>query len=220
MTLVAEWGFDNFDITDDSERGHNGTPVNGPTFPAGYNDIGIQFASASSQYATVPDHADFAFTTQWTFMCRLYLASGGTGEFVCKRNQWWFSCDTSSYYHGFYRTIGGTDSCSFGTAPVTGTWNHLCARNDGSALSIYLNGSSYATGVSATHIMASGSEPVRMGSWEGTTEFLNGLLDDVRLFNNYLPDDEMLEWMNRPVHPKSILVPAQQAAMPAKFGAF
>lgn len=202
MALVAAYSFDTGAVVDDSGRNHPGTLFNSPTFPTGYTRRGLGCASASSQYVEVTDHADFTFSTEWTFMCwvKLTTLSAGGMEFVCKQNQWWFSADNVSYYHGFYKAAGGTVSIASLASSAAGVWVHLAGRKTSSTgPQIVINGTQNNGSVDTSGTMIDNANNVRMGSWDGGSEFLNGTLDDVRLYDEYLNDAQITALMNQPI---------------------
>lgn len=205
MTLVAAYSFDGSDVADVTGRGHPGTLFNTPTFPAGRTNIGIQFASASSQYVEVADHADFTLGSAWTVMCWFKPTTLVVGELVCKQGQWWFSSDAAGKVaHGFYYSVGGNTSGIISTSAMsTGNWYHWAVRYNGTDYSIVFNGVqdtwSNDGGTASGKTMMDNANPVRMGSWDGATELQNGVLDDVRIYNEYLDDAAVSQLMNMPV---------------------
>lgn len=198
--LVAAYSFDNGAVVDVTGRGHDGTLFNTPTFPAGRNGLGIEFDSASSEYAQVADHADFTLGSAWTIMCWVNPTTVPASELVCKQNQWWFSID-GGFNHGFYKSGGGTASVLGLTAVTTGTWQHAACRYDGMNLQVVRNGVQNNTSAVGAFTMIDNTNPVRMGTWEGSTEFLDGILDDIRIYNEYLSDAQITALMNTPVIP-------------------
>lgn len=179
-------------------RGHDGSLVNSPTFPEGHTRLGIEFDSASSESVTIPDDPDFTFVAAWTFMCWVNPTTVPASELVCKQDQWWFSID-GGFNHGFYKSTGGTASVMGLTPAATGTWQHVACRYDGTNLQVVLNGTQNNTSAVGAFEMIDNTNPVRMGTWEGSTEFLDGILDDVRIYNEYLNDAAITTLMDTPV---------------------
>lgn len=202
MTLVAAYSFDTGAVVDDSGRGHPGTLFNSPTFPAGHTSLGLKCLASSTQYVEVADHADFTFTSTWTVMCWVKPTSLVVGELVCKRNQWWFSMDTAGkVQHGFYFSGGGNAAGVQSTNAMTaGNWYHWAARFDGTQYDVVFNGVQ-DTGLTdaSGKTMADTTDPVRMGSWDGASEFLDATIDDVRIYNEWLSDAQITSLMNTPV---------------------
>lgn len=202
MALKAAYSFDAGNATDDSASGHNGTLQNSPTFPSGHTNSGLGLVSASFQYVEVADHADFTLST-WTIMAWIKLTTNQVCSFVPKPNQWWFGTDGTQITHGVYKSGGGTVSVGSGSVqlPATQTWFHVACRYDGTYLDILYNGSvapdSHANVGSIT--MADTGDAVRIGSWNGSSEWLDGVMDDVRIFDNALTDGEVSTYMNTPV---------------------
>lgn len=201
MTLVAAYSFDTGAVVDNSGRGHSGTLFNSPTFPAGHTNLGIEFDSASSEYVEIDDHADFALGTSWTIMAWVKITSiGAANSMVSKPNQWWFSFDAAAWYHGVYKSGGGTASINSLLAPGAGVWTHVAGRYNGTNMQIVLNGTEDNSGGEAGVTMDDTADKVRLGTWDGASEFLDGIIDDVRIYQSeYLNDAAITVLMNTPV---------------------
>lgn len=202
MTLVAAYSFDDGAVTDATGRGHSGTLFNTPTFPTGHTSLGIECDSAQSEYVEIDDHADFSLGSAWTMMAWVKpttIAASPGMEIVSKQDQWWWSFDTTNWYHGVYKAGGGTSSINSVAAPVADVWTHVAGRYNGTNLQLVLNGVQNNSGGEAAVTMIDNANKVRMGSWEGTTEFLDGILDDVRLLDTYEDDASITAYMNTPV---------------------
>ncbi|HJU18997.1 MAG TPA: LamG domain-containing protein [Stellaceae bacterium] len=77
------------------------------------------------------------------------------------------------------------------TQNATGGWHHILAKYDGSALSIYVDGSfSNNVGYSSS---VDGSGNGYIGNYQGSALYWNGLIDDVRIWNRALSDAEIRE---------------------------
>lgn len=200
---MAAYSFDASDATDDSGNGHNGSLILSPTFPTGHTNSGVGFDGTSGQYVEIADHADFTFTNAWTVMTWVKFNSLLNASIVPKQDQWWFGYDTTTgkFTHGFYLSGGGTSSTLSDSAPNTGQWYHAAARYDGSTLDIVLDGTPASSPTLITNTMIDSANPVRFGSWNGSSEFLDGVVDDVRIFNSFLTTAEVTTYMNTPVAP-------------------
>lgn len=201
MALVAEYSFDAGDAVDNSGHGHDGTLHNTPTFPAGNTGDGLGLAAASSQYVEVADSADFSFGLAWTVMYWINPTSfAADASTVIKQNQWWFALLTGGFVsHGFYRS-GGTVGPVFSNAAISsGVWSHIACRYNGADLQLVFDGVQDNTLNVGEFSMSDSAEAVRFGSWDGATEFLDAVLDDVRIFDEYLSDSQITTYMNTPV---------------------
>jgi hypothetical protein len=80
-----------------------------------------------------------------------------------------------------------------------GTWSHVAVTYDGANQRLYVNGVQVASRAQ-TGSMALGNGPLRIGgngSW--ATEFFQGLIDDVRVYNRALTATEIATDMSTPV---------------------
>ncbi len=69
-------------------------------------------------------------------------------------------------------------------------WNHVVGTYDGASISIYVNGVLGGT-KAKTNNLNEYTTPLRFGANGGSTEFFEGKLDDVRLYNRTLSADEI-----------------------------
>ena len=80
-------------------------------------------------------------------------------------------------------------SASGGFVPLN-QWAYLVMTYDGANTRLYINGQ--ATAVSPnTGAIANALYPIYIGSWLGTTDWFNGLIDDVRVYNRALSAAEI-----------------------------
>jgi Concanavalin A-like lectin/glucanases superfamily len=217
MSLIAAYSFDNSTVADVTGRGHNGSLFNSPSFVTGHTSLGLDFESSLSQYVTVPDHVDFNLGNVWTVMCWANFESfpAGGSELVCKANQWWFSTTAAAHVQGgIYKAAGGTQNVIGTTVVGSGSWQHVAFRSNGTNLHIVLNGTQDGdSGDVSPYTMIDTTDLVRMGSWDGATEFLDGILDDVRIFDTYLDDTTVTSYMNTPVDNLQVLRPDADIAI-------
>lgn len=106
---------------------------------------------------------------------------------------------------GFDFSMRSTDStgstlyqASGTTAPSTSTWYHLCGVYTGSVARLYVNGVQEGTDttVSATW-NATGHAIIGSGKWSGSrTDYTNGKMDDVRIYNRVLTAVEVKSLAN------------------------
>jgi hypothetical protein len=84
--------------------------------------------------------------------------------------------------------FGGT-SLAYTTIPSAGSWHHVAYTYDGTTSKVYLDGGLGTTTGNATQ----SATPlyVYLGSYNGVNEFLNGALDDARVYNRALSAAEI-----------------------------
>ena len=86
--------------------------------------------------------------------------------------------------------VAGAEST---TQVGNGTWRHICGTNDGTTSRLYIDG---VLDASATESVSSLQPTVTFGHWQGGTRYLNGLIDDVRIYNRALSPDEIKRLYN------------------------
>ena len=82
------------------------------------------------------------------------------------------------------------------TTVVTNTWYHIAVTHNNGSWSLYINGSSEATGTKT--IVQPTTEPLVLGKRQNNTQYLNGKLDQFRIFNRALDAGEVTQLYNEP----------------------
>ena len=192
----ASW----YDITN---SGNDATLFNTPTYSSSTNKGILTFASASSEYATCPIQPTYStFTVEvWVKLNTLpttnvttvitqeypgtnskinysigYNGANSTGAFDGKLNV--------GFFDGAWR-------CTSGFSPVVGTWYHVAMTYNGSTIIQYLNGTSQSTLNYVGTPTTSGGLIRLMRRWD-STDFTDGILPVVRIYNRVLSSTEML----------------------------
>lgn len=166
-----------------------------------------------SQYVYVSDDTLFnTITSAVTYMCWVKLTAlptagtGGAFSFIGRNfnaggtYSWEFGVLTTGRPVAEVTTNSGmVDSTSTFTM-TTGTWYHCAATWDSTSQTtkIYMNGAlSSSTSVPGTTISNTASSQFSIGvnigvGNTGATQFLNGLIEDVRVYNRLLSANEIL----------------------------
>jgi hypothetical protein len=96
--------------------------------------------------------------------------------------------------------VGGTHHAVRGPSALpNGAWTHVATTYDGATQRFYVNGVQVASRAQ-TGAMPAGAGALRIGgnsAW--ASEFFQGLIDDVRIYNRALPASEIQADMNAPV---------------------
>ncbi len=206
--LVGWWSGDGNAL--DIASTNNGTLQGGATATA-TGEVGQAFSfNGSTAYVSVPDNAALRPTNltveAWVLFNSLNSsgnASAGQQYIVFKQNTRtsWFE----GYYLGKERGTGG-DHFVFGVSSSAGTgveadsgpivatnvWYHVAGVRGPNTIQLYLNGQLVAT-TAVTFAQNYGTLPLFFGSsgasfWDGK---LNGLLDEVSLYNRALASNEI-----------------------------
>jgi glucose/arabinose dehydrogenase len=203
--LIAAYGFDETvgtSAVDATGRGHTGTVRNSAWSAAGKHAGALQLNGTDS-WVTVADAADLDLTNTMTFSAWVKLSSLKPWQTVVMKE----GAGTLAY--GLYATNGGTDGKANASAGETtvytpgktqaNVWTHLAGTYDGSALRIYVDGSlvntiaGVAKPTATTGVLRIGGNAV----WTG--EQLNGLIDDVRIYDRALSAAEITTDMSTAV---------------------
>ncbi len=92
--------------------------------------------------------------------------------------------------------LAGIGSLYSSTIPTLNSWNHIVATYDGSTQKIYLNNSLVAEDIATGSILSS-SYPLYIASDEsGIYHYMNGSIDDARIYNRVLRETEIQELSN------------------------
>jgi hypothetical protein len=209
--------FDNFKVnagqiaTDTSLSSNNGWLTSGFTSAAGkYGNAGLFNGSVA---VFVPDSAGISFgngATDRPFSVEAWVKpTSVTIPIAAKETNSLFGREWLFYgnYFALYDDQGGNRIARqvTGFSPTLGVWHHLVAAYDGSksssGMAIYMDGARIdnANDNSGTYAgMHDTSDPLTIGLTNILNQYLNGSMDEVRLYNRTLPASEVqrLYWSN------------------------
>jgi hypothetical protein len=200
--LVLHLRFDESSGTtaaDTSGNGRNATLVSGPTFAAGKLGNALGFVKASSQYATLPAElvsslTDFTIST-WVNPTTLdtwaRVFDFGTGT----TNYLFLSTTKGAGKPRVAFKVNGAaeQGVDSSVALTAGAWSHVAVTLSGNTMTLYVNGAVAGTNTNVT------ARPSQLGSttlnYLGKSQFndpyLNGALDDFRIYNRALSASEI-----------------------------
>lgn len=193
--LLARWPGD--DSTAEVAHARDGTLVNG-TYAPGKVANAFSFDGVGDT-VTAPDNTDWALGGDFTVDTWVNFTSvpvAGHIAFVAhdegngyhpKWIFWWK--DTGQLSFHFNTGSATVDPVSYSWTPTTGTWYHVAVTRAGSTFTLYLNGTSVATG-SETTAIPDAAGPLTLGSAENNY-FLDGLLDEPEIYQRALSDTEV-----------------------------
>ena len=183
IDLVSHYKFDG-DATD-SVNGNHGTEVGGPTYNPGFYSQAIDL-DGIDDYVDCGDDSSFDITGSITLSALI------KGTF----NSGWDPIITKGYDWMLSRGIG--DEATFfciGVGSVIGStninddqWHHVAGVYNGSSLYLYVDGGLDASG-SASGSLSFSAPNVYIGG--SPTQSFNGLIDDVRIYDRALSEDEV-----------------------------
>ena len=208
-SLVAYYPLDG--DASDAAGGHDGTISGTPDFVTGYDGQAIDLASAATtaQYISVPYAADFALNSftvaAWINVKDLDALRAIVGTRF--NADYTFDCKVSStYVHGdigngsaWLSTALNIDAAHGGVISI-GDWHHIAYTIDAvsGTAGIYLDGVLGATVTfTGTPVLMSPSQELRIGNCSGV-EYMNGMIDEVRIYNRALSAGEVAGLVGRP----------------------
>ncbi len=189
---------------DSSSGGHNGTLVNGPAWTAGHYGGGLQLDGTD-------DYVDTGLTTNlatWTIAIWVTspAAPNGTGSPsgpLHRENNYQFNWSHSNggqWPGSVASNVGGTwTPASLG--PLQGdTWYFLAGTFDGTSLKAYKDGVLITT-VAIAGTPSSDTNTMKLGRHAANAQYFGGTVDDARVYDRALTEQEIQEVMKGGVNP-------------------
>lgn len=174
-------------VKDLSGGGHNGQAL-GTTLTQGKIGKAKSF-NGSGDFVYIPDSPGFDLGTgNFTFSfwakhntlssVNTYLEMGLYTAGVLIRQ------DSPTALNVYMQYSGASDLYSFSFAPQVGDWYYLTLTREGTALKLYANGQQIgATGTSSQNIQVSSHMNIGHSAHALTSQYLNGVMDEVRIDN-------------------------------------
>ncbi|HWI66923.1 MAG TPA: LamG-like jellyroll fold domain-containing protein, partial [Nitrospiraceae bacterium] len=204
---IAAYSFDeeNDDVAEDLFGEHDGT-VEGATWTEeGRYGPGLVLDGTSQ--VTVPDTGgDLDLTGEFTLEAwvRPHFESGAVPLFAKEDSTspyfgyllYGQLFDSSPYAYlsgsGFKKELWGTEG-----ATPSNTWTHVALTSNKSQAKLYVNGKLDSTGSAVT--VRSTDGPLRIGGFEHFEEYLDGRLDEVRIYDTVLTEAEIEQDKDTPL---------------------
>ncbi|MEM2117907.1 MAG: LamG-like jellyroll fold domain-containing protein [Candidatus Bathyarchaeia archaeon] len=206
--LVGYWKFDEGSgntVADSSGNGNTGTLYNGPKWVDGKFGKALSFDGADD-YVRVPQSSSLDVTEQitievWVYL-RAYVDSTGQSSAIISRAH-------LSGGHVYMLSIyPDSQKASFSVNPIPwehpstadlplNTWTHLAMTYDGAYVRFYMNGNldaqySLQEPIQTTsNWLAFGCIPCGPYGGAGTYAYLNGTMDEIKIYNRALSSDEI-----------------------------
>ncbi|HSY19778.1 MAG TPA: LamG domain-containing protein [Candidatus Acidoferrales bacterium] len=210
--LVAYYPF-NGDATDASGFNNNGT-VTGATLTAdrfGNPNSAYHFTGNGSTFITIPDSPSLEIASSITMTA--WVQTGGGGSFspriISKYNFELGLDSTAANPKVFGDFQPGQVVYSPNVSLNGGRWMFLACTYDGQTLQVYTNGLP-AGQLTAPGSLTTSSRPVAIGeNLDGGSDFFNGSIDDVRIYNRALSTNEMAQlFADESPHPNLTIIKA------------
>src|SRR5262249_28123429 len=94
------------------------------------------------------------------------------------------------------------------------TWSHIATTYDGTTIRLYVNGALVRSRSAAGTIMTT-TNPLRIGGNAIRSEWFDGRIDEVRIYNRALSGGEIQTDMNTPIGPPDTTPPTISITAPA-----
>jgi len=196
--LIAAYSFNEGvgnTLPDISGNNYNGTLINGPTWAVGKYGNAINF-DGINDYVTIGD-LDLTGPLTVSFWASAdNLGNDCHGSVVMKRFDYGLELCSGVMQGQVGTGTGGFDATLAYTIPQTGVWNYYALTFDGSTARLYVNGS-LVDSAAKTH--GSNNNPLMFGTWDTTSEFFDGLIDEVRIYTRALTLSEVQSDMITPL---------------------
>lgn len=181
-------------VADSSGNGRNASLTNAPPWVAGPAGGGAVSFNGSTQYASIADNAAFSpkTTNEITiaFWGNFAVASGYAVAKSGASGDYEFAIGPGTFT--IWQLIGSTHAGAAITIPATGEWVHLAGTfKAATEIITYVNGSVSNTSTSFTGSIADGPGAVNFGRRPDNTNYCNGSLHDVRIYNRALTAGEI-----------------------------
>ena len=207
LGLVGWWKLDETSGTtaSDSALTNHGTLYGNPVWMPGQIDGSLD-CDTSGDYVRIPDNASLNPAQQITIAFWIYARTAGGGIYK------YASCPSSGGSPGnsrayyaiigtnaqlvIYSAVNTSDSLtSIGTVSLN-QWQHIAATFNQGLAKIYINGQLDNTKTMSVSSIMNDAQPVTFGGyWQYCTptfvQTLNGMLDDVRIYNRALNNGEV-----------------------------
>jgi glucose/arabinose dehydrogenase/PKD repeat protein len=190
-------------LNDASGNGMHGTLINGPAWTtSGKFSGGLNFDGVND-YVNIPDATVLDLTSVGTISAWVMPRGTGWRSVMAKGT----GGDASHSYameisdqNRVQCAIGNGTSYNFvlsANVLTLNSWQHLACVWDGANLRVFVNGVQ-AGSVVQTIIPANNSNPLMLGRWN-VSDYLNGILDEPRVYNRALTASEIQSQMNTPL---------------------
>jgi hypothetical protein len=209
--LIGYWGFNYGDASDESENGYNGKSV-GVDFIDGIFGLGCEI-QGTDRIESIPKSFDDSINNQFTFSTWVYLYEGFLDKalyiFDCREDSWdgggfIFAISTNNVAYFELRETGEKQFIKSSDGIFVETWTHIAVvfNNDAGHFKVYING--VENNVSTTYKQYSKTyydAVIGNNHWgyiDGEWRPLNGIVDEIRIYNRALDEDEIQNLYENP----------------------
>ncbi len=205
--LVGWWKLDETSrntVYDSSGYGNHGTIENMSSDNIGVTGLlnrCLDFDSANNDFISFSSPNNIPIADEpYTISCWIYARSHGSNGLVGWGNYGTslevnaFRLGTSNRLNSYWWGSGDNDLIVI-VFNLTGNWHHLVTTYDGTTKYIFLNGIQVGSENPPTHIVPNANN-LTIGK-TNTTEYFNGKIDDVRIYNRSITPSEIQALYNQ-----------------------
>ena len=194
--LVAKYLFTG-NANDESGTGNNGTVYNAQPISDRDGNLNSAYGFGSNRYVLVPSNSTLNITNQITMVAWVYLHSGSSDwqSIYCKGGTSSMSSPYALLVKNYKIAFLPNRSEHYSSISVpTEEWAHVAVTWDGSTIKYYVNGVKDAIeGSYSTSLNVYNNDLLIGKDAPGATEWFNGNLDDLYLYNRALSESEIQE---------------------------
>ena len=206
-TAMGIWRFDENKgaMAKDFSGNNNHGQIQGAKWAKGKFGSALKF-NGKTDRVVIPNSDSLCAKKAWTITSWIFVNESevGFGHILAKRNDWKnntnyaFRTDGKGIGWDAYFRVGGWMGAWKQGKAIKGEWVYMTATYDGkNTIQIYENGKSVGK-ANVGGPPPQGDAEVHIGGWTGnTTELLDGLLDEVGLFNVALSPADMKDLMKK-----------------------
>jgi hypothetical protein len=203
--LVAYWKFDEGSgaiAADSSGNGNNGV-IHGATWTsAGKLNSALKF-NGINNWVEIQDDDSLDLTEDFTVICWIYpdIHSGNYGMFLSK-HQPFINSDHSWYWGSEYNLstfVNWPGPVLSGAQNIQlNSWTHVAVTfNDTTNIFCFYNNGQLDKQITIDIVIENTNKMLTIGSENGETNFYNGLIDEVRIYNRALTSSEIQNLYNQ-----------------------
>ena len=153
-------------------------------------------------YGSVPSNSVYTVGNNYTIEAWINSSSGGLQSLI----QGWYGfgfqiyLEASGTIHFVLREPNGNGVGFSSTTQIAdGNWHHIAAVLNEENVSVFVDGSLETEGTFDNTVTGNGSEDLSFGHSPWASEYYSGLLDEIRIWNQALAQEQIQAHMNTPL---------------------
>lgn len=194
--LVGYWSMNDGSgiVAKDSVGNNDGILQNGPTWIAGNYGNALQF-DGINDYVDIPDSNLWAFGTNdfsismWVFFNAFTITNSLISQHLNDLSNWKIYSTSSGSTLTFY--INSIPQVSATANLATGKWYHIAFVKSGGVGRFYINGVSIGSGAVSSVPNVAKRVTIGAGDEGGPGYWVNGIIDEVSIYNRALSQSEI-----------------------------